>query len=110
MKLSLPDRTVISIQREAGPEEYIPVPALNDDGVPAMSGHLPTMADLEEVELHIRYEVAVLQLYRANELDKLGLRFGIKDLSNENTFKALRVCKQADDAGLLKTSLQGISH
>jgi hypothetical protein len=109
LKLSLPHHSVITVRREAGPEEHILVPFLNDEGVPSMTGRPPSMADLEElVDLHIRYESAVFKFCRANELDALGLRFGIEHLTEPSPFKAFRVFRQAEEAGILEPFLQHI--
>ena len=111
MRLALPDRSDIGILRVASPEEYFAVPAVDSEGLPAMTGREPRMEDLEAlVKLHIRYEVAVLELARANELDHLGLQFGIEDLSDASLFKALRVAERADRSGRLKSLLARVGH
>jgi hypothetical protein len=109
LKLSLPYQSVITIRREAGYEEHILIPFLNEEGVPSMTGRPPSMADLEElVDLYIRYESAVFKFCRANELDALGLRFGIEHLTEASPFKAFRVFSQAEEAGVLGPFLQHI--
>lgn len=92
MKLALPDRSVIIIQRQDGPEECLFVPFVDTAGLPAHDGRPPSMQDLEAL-------VDLLNLLDATRLPSGGGcpfedKLSREELSRARQLKPLRLLRE----------------